>query len=178
MLKLPHRFYCTSHLGLLPLLLLLLYRAIPRTQDRQLKSKMLLKIINWNFWDYAIWIRWSLLDLLDHLYVNNVDRKFRPELHLPEGVKDGTEHLLRPQLRRIITTLSGYDISDDELLKLYNRLGSGMMMNALASWYDFLKPQNNWLMSEWVLKLLWFWHLKYSYSHSDGWRSAVLRNPN
>ena len=73
-----------------------------------------------------------MLDLLDHLYLNNVDRKFKPELHLPEGVRDGTDHLLRPQLRRIITTLSGYDISDDELLKLYNRLGSGMM-NGMAS---------------------------------------------
>lgn len=56
---------------------------------------------------------------------------------MPEGVREGREHLLKPQLRRLITTLSGYDISDDELLKLYNRFDNPFVILSkilLSNW--------------------------------------------
>lgn len=59
---------------------------------------------------------------------------------MPEGVREGREHLLKPQLRRLITTLSGYDISDDELLKLYNRFDNPL---------DILSKI---LLSNWTMK--------------------------
>ncbi|XP_067947555.1 EF-hand calcium-binding domain-containing protein 6-like [Watersipora subatra] len=48
-------------------------------------------------------------------------RKFMPEFHMPEAVRNGKEEMLRVHLRRIITSLSGYDINELEMDKLWLR---------------------------------------------------------